>query len=87
MNEDLGTVLGVRFQYTPAKYDGFVLKLINDETNETLFHRRMILYTLWEAVLLAGHEVWEDEIERESDEDLPIRIATALGIPETYDED
>lgn len=86
MNE-LGTVLGVRFAYEPSQVNGFLLELTDVDTDETLFSNRMIFYTLWEAVIKACWEVWDKEIQKTGDDDLPARIATALNIEETYEED
>jgi len=85
--KELGILLGVRFEVESTGVNGFVLRLTNDETEETLFENRMIFYTLWEAVIKACNEVWAVEMEKHQDWELPNRIATTLGIPEAYEED
>lgn len=85
--DELGILLGVRFETDSTGVNGFVLRLTNDETEEVLFQNRMIFYTLWEAVIKACNEVWAEEMEKHQDWELPNRIATALGIPETYEEE
>lgn len=85
MNE-LGTILGVRFDYESTELNGFVLTLTNDETEEQLLHRRFVGYTVWEAVIKACFEVWDKEIQEHEDYELPKRIAKTLGIPEEYEE-
>lgn len=84
---ELGEVLGVRFEYDPYPMDGFQLTLTNIDTEEVLFDNRMILYTLWEAVVKACFDVWDQEITKSGDDELPTRIAAALGIEESYEDD
>lgn len=83
----LGTMLGVDFWAESYPTDGFQLTLKNEETDETLFDNRMVGYTLWEAVTKACYEVWAKEIEKHNEEDLPYRIASALGIAEEYEDE
>lgn len=85
--KELGILLGVRFEVEDRPVDGFVLRLTNDETEEVLFENRMIFYTLWEAVIKACNEVWAKEMEEHDDWELPNRIAAALNIPETYEDE
>lgn len=85
--KEIGTVLGVKFEYNPSRINGFILRLTDADTDALLYENRMIFYTLWEAVIKACWEVWDEEIHRTGDEDLPARIATALNIEETYEED
>lgn len=79
----IGECLGVDFEIEVYPSDGFQLKLYGPE-GETLFDRRMILYTLYEAVTYAASEVWADEMAEHEDYELPQRIAAALQIPESY---
>lgn len=85
--DELGILLGVRFETDSTGVNGFVLRLTNDETEEVLFQNRMIFYTLWEAIIKACNEVWAEEMEKHQDWELPIRIAAALGIPEQHEEE
>ena len=82
----LGTVLGVEFEIEHYPVDGYQLTLRDSETFERLHSMRYIDYTLWESLTKACHEVWADEIEANKDYELPIRVATALGIEEDYSE-
>jgi len=82
----LGTVLGVEFEIEHYPVDGYQLTLRDSETFERLYSMRYIDYTLWESLTKACHEVWADEIEANKDYELPIRVATALGIEEDYSE-
>ena len=79
----LGEVLGVSFEVENYPVDGFQLRLTGPE-GETLFDRRMIFSTLWEAVLSASQQVWAEEMAEHNDYNLPRRIATALQIEENY---
>lgn len=81
--KELGNCLGVDFEVYHYPVDGFQLILRGPE-GEKLFDSRMIMYTLWEAVVEACSVVWAKEMEQHSDYELPQRIATNLGIPETF---
>lgn len=83
MYKELGSVLGVDFEMNSYPVDGFQLTLRGPE-GETLFDSRMIMYTLWEAVTHASAKVWAEEMAKHDDYELPQRIATALGIEESY---
>jgi len=85
--KNLGEVLGVDFWLDIYPVDGFRLELTNSESGETLFDNRMIGYTLWEAVEVACHQAWAEEMEQNDFDELPYKIATALGIEETYEEE
>ena len=88
MTEELGTILGIDFSVHYYKSDGFQLTLRHAETGEIVWDNRMISYSLGEAIIKACHDVWADEIEREDDQGLPLRIALALMITESHaDED
>ena len=82
----LGEVLGVTFEVDSYPTDGFQLTLTDHEGYD-LFDSRMICYTLWEAVTHAVSEAWANEMRTHNDDDLPRRVASALGIEETYDEE
>lgn len=81
--EELGHCLGVDFQVYYYPMDGFQLTLRGPE-GEKLFDSRMIMYTVYEAVIKACADVWAKEMEQHNDYELPQRIAANLGIPETF---
>lgn len=83
MYKELGSVLGVDFEMYSYPADGFQLTLRGPE-RETLFDGRMILCTLWEGIIYAATKVWADEMAEHNDYELPMRIATAMGIEESY---
>jgi len=89
MSNQIGTVLGVRFEIDHYPVDGFQLTLRNDETNELLFDKRMVCYTEFEALMFAVDEVWATELEEhgETSYDLTLRIAEVLNVEELFDED
>jgi len=84
---ELGTLLGVRFEYDPYPVDGFQLKLTDVDYEKTLYDYRVIGATLWEAVTSAVEYVWVKEINKHNDWELPARVAGTLGIEETYFDD
>lgn len=81
--KELGQCLGVDFEMYSYPSDGFQLTLRGPE-GETLFDNRMIMYTLYEAVVKACADVWAQEMEQHNDYELPQRIAANLGITESY---
>lgn len=82
---ELGTVLGVCFEYDPYPVDGFQLTLTDFRNEKTLYDNRVIGATLWEAVADAVNTVWAKELaEHPEDDDLGYRVASALGIEEAY---
>ena len=86
MTTRLGEVLGVDFDVHHYPTDGFHLTLTDPE-GELLWDSRMIGYTLWEAVTTASANAWAAEMDQHDDYELPRRIAEALNIEETYDEE
>ena len=81
---ELGTVLGVRFDYDPYPVDGFQLTLTDADYGKTLYDYRVIGATLWEAVTSAVEYVWVKDINKHNDWELPARVAHALKIEEGY---
>lgn len=82
---ELGTVLGVRFEYDSYPVDGFQLTLTDADTLDTLYDYRVIGATLWEAVADAVSTVWAEELAKHpEDDDLGYRVASALKIEEAY---
>lgn len=82
--KEIGTILGVRFEINHYPVDGFQLTLTDDETSEVYYDNRMIGYTVYEAVLTATAKVWEAEMDRHEDYELPQRVAMTLGLEEIY---
>ena len=79
-------VLGTNWYIEVWPVDGCSIWVIGPE-NETLYNKRVIADSLYEAVCLVANEVWAVEIEQYQDYELPARIANALGIEEPEYED
>ena len=83
------SLLGVWFTINHYPVDGFELTLTSEETEKVLYHRRMVGYTEFEALLEAVAEVWATELENNGWEayDLTLRIAQHLNVEELWEEE
>lgn len=81
MQKILGELLGVEFllieDVRPRNW--FRLQLTNLDTHEIIFDEVFIGTTLRNCIRIAAHKVWAKEMVKESDLELPERIAEALG--------
>lgn len=76
------TLLGVDFYIETFPVDGWWIDLSVNPDGATLYSKRVIADSLYEAVCGAVWAVWGDDMEKHQDFELPNRICSALGITE-----
>lgn len=76
------TLLGVDFYIETYPVNGWRIILTNNETGAELYNYQVIADSLHEAICGAVYEVWEKDIEKNQDYEMPSRVAAALGIEE-----
>ncbi len=75
------TVLGTNWYIEVWPVDGYSI-WVTDEDNGTLYNKRVIDDSLWDAICTVAWQIWQSEIDATQDYELPGRIATALGVTE-----
>lgn len=79
------TVLGTDWEINTYPVDGWQITVTNSDTRETLYNKRVIADSLYEAVTTVCWDVWDNEIHETKDHHLPGRIANALGVYESQE--
>lgn len=75
------TVLGTNWYIEVWPVDGYSI-WVTDSDNGTLYNKRVIDDSLYEAICHVVWQIWEKELYESDDWELPGRIANALGITE-----
>lgn len=80
------TVLGTNWYIEVWPVDGYSI-WVTDSENATLYNKRVIDDSLYDAICTVVWHVWEKELNETDDWELPSRIANALGVEAPEDED
>lgn len=80
------TVLGTNWYIEVYPVDGWGI-WVTDEDNGTLYNKRVIDDSLYDAICHVVWQIWEKELYETDDWELPGRIANALGVEEPEYED
>lgn len=73
-------VLGTRIEVDAYPVDGWQITITDIDTFDTLYDMRVIDDSLFYALSGVLYKVWEDEIEKTGDADLPYRVLEKLHI-------
>jgi hypothetical protein len=80
VSKRIGVSHGVEFDVTFYKTNGFQLRLTDQKTEQVLFDKQMVFYTLPDAIYEAVSKVFADEIEKTKLWELPSNVLIDLGL-------